>query len=356
MKTWELVFAALVVVLNLHLHVHGVPQVPCYFIFGDSLADNGNNNLLQTKAKANYPPYGIDFPNGPTGRFTNGLTMFDMIAQLLGFDKPIPPFATANDSDILQGVNYASGSAGIRQETGNHLGNCISLGGQLKNHWVTVSRIIKKLGNNYSATQYLNKCLYSVGIGNNDYINNYFMPKNYNTSHQYTPEQYARVLIRQYSRQIETLYHNGARKFALFGAGVVGCTPNSISLYDTKGKACVEEINNAVALFNQQLRSLVDNLNRNLGGAKAIYVNSYLMGSGDPSVLGFKVANVGCCPVDQYGQCASSKTPCQNRTEYVFWDAFHPTEASNRVTANRSYKAVLPNDTYPIDISHLVQL
>ena len=82
-------------------------------------------------------------------------------------------------------------------------GNCISLGGQLKNHWVTVSRIIKKLGNNYSATQYLNKCLYSVGIGNNDYINNYFMPKNYNTSHQYTPEQYARVLIRQYSRQIE---------------------------------------------------------------------------------------------------------------------------------------------------------
>ncbi|KAK7848527.1 gdsl esterase/lipase [Quercus suber] len=117
MKTWELVFAALVVVLNLQLHVHGVPQVPCYFIFGDSLADNGNNNLPQTKAKVNYPPYGIDFPNGPTGRFTNGLTMFDMI----GFDKLIPSFATANDSDILQGVNYASGAAGIRLEIGKHL-------------------------------------------------------------------------------------------------------------------------------------------------------------------------------------------------------------------------------------------
>jgi phospholipase/lecithinase/hemolysin len=356
MKTWELVFAALVVVLNLQSHVHGVPQVPCYFIFGDSLADNGNNNLLQTKAKANYPPYGIDFPNGPTGRFTNGLTTFDMIAQLLGFDKLIPPFATTNDSDILQGVNYASGAAGIRQETGNHMGDCISLGGQLKNHWVTVSRIIKKLGNKYTAMKYLNKCLYSVGMGNNDYINNYFMPKNYNTSHQYTPAQYARVLIRQYSRQIETLYHDGARKFALFGAGVVGCTPNSIFLYGTKGKPCVEEINTAVTLFNQQLISLVDNLNRNLTGAKAIYVNSYQMGSGDPSVLGFKVTDVGCCPVDQDGQCTPSKTPCQNRTEYVFWDAFHPTEAANRVSASRSYKAYLPNDTYPIDISHLVQL
>ena len=46
---------------------------------------------------------------------------FLSIAQLLGFDKLIPPFATANDSDLLQGVNYASGAAGIRHETGNHL-------------------------------------------------------------------------------------------------------------------------------------------------------------------------------------------------------------------------------------------
>lgn len=96
MKTWELVFAALVVVLNLRLHVHGAPQAPCYFIFGDSLADNGNNNLLQTKAKVNYLPYGIDFPTGPTGRFTNGLTMFDMIglslSLSLGVRLHVQPF------------------------------------------------------------------------------------------------------------------------------------------------------------------------------------------------------------------------------------------------------------------------
>ena len=55
------------------------PQVPCYFIFGDSLVDNGNNNDLVTMAKANYPPYGIDFPQGVTGRFTNGRTIADII-------------------------------------------------------------------------------------------------------------------------------------------------------------------------------------------------------------------------------------------------------------------------------------
>lgn len=63
--------------------VRGEPEVPCYFIFGDSLADPGNNNNLPTLAKSNYPPYGVDFPNGPTGRFTNNRTIPDVIGLLL---------------------------------------------------------------------------------------------------------------------------------------------------------------------------------------------------------------------------------------------------------------------------------
>jgi len=58
------------------------PQVPCYFIFGDSLVDNGNNNYIVSLARANYPPYGIDFAGGPSGRFTNGLTTVDVIGKL----------------------------------------------------------------------------------------------------------------------------------------------------------------------------------------------------------------------------------------------------------------------------------
>ncbi|KAI9178016.1 hypothetical protein LWI28_021740 [Acer negundo] len=42
-------------------------------------------------------------------------------AELLGFDNYIPPFASASGQDILKGVNYASGSSGIRDETGQHL-------------------------------------------------------------------------------------------------------------------------------------------------------------------------------------------------------------------------------------------
>lgn len=57
------------------------PQVPCYFIFGDSLVDNGNNNQLSSLARANYLPYGVDFPGGPTGRFSNGKTTVDVIGK-----------------------------------------------------------------------------------------------------------------------------------------------------------------------------------------------------------------------------------------------------------------------------------
>ncbi|CAK7337536.1 unnamed protein product [Dovyalis caffra] len=58
-----------------------IPKVPCYFVFGDSLFDNGNNNNLNTPAKVNYLPYGIDFVNGATGRCSNGLNIADVIGS-----------------------------------------------------------------------------------------------------------------------------------------------------------------------------------------------------------------------------------------------------------------------------------
>lgn len=52
-----------------------------FFVFGDSLVDNGNNNYLATTARADSPPYGIDYPtHRPTGRFSNGLNIPDLIS------------------------------------------------------------------------------------------------------------------------------------------------------------------------------------------------------------------------------------------------------------------------------------
>ncbi|CAI0433696.1 unnamed protein product [Linum tenue] len=52
-----------------------------FFVFGDSLVDNGNNNFLATTARADAPPYGIDYPtHRATGRFSNGLNIPDLIS------------------------------------------------------------------------------------------------------------------------------------------------------------------------------------------------------------------------------------------------------------------------------------
>ena len=57
-----------------------------FFIFGDSLVDAGNNDYLVTLSKANAPPYGVDFSfsgGKPTGRFTNGRTIADVMGNAI---------------------------------------------------------------------------------------------------------------------------------------------------------------------------------------------------------------------------------------------------------------------------------
>ncbi|XP_062095159.1 GDSL esterase/lipase At1g29660-like isoform X1 [Humulus lupulus] len=356
----QMIKFVMMILLLLHgvVHINGVngdhPQVPCFFIFGDSLSDNGNNNQLQTMSKANYKPYGIDFPAGtPTGRFTNGQTSVDILGQLLGFDDFIPPFANTTGYDILKGVNYASGSGGILRESGKHLGECISLHKQLNNHKSTISKIKNRVD---LAQNHLKMCLYYVSIGNNDYLQNYLIPKFYNTSLLYTPQQYAGLLIKQYEEQILRLINYGARKVAMIGIRSLGCCPFVISSFGTNGSKCVEKVNQQVQLFNQNLKSLVHKLNTKFSDAKFIYVNTFQTQFGDLSSSGLSNLNESCCPTTNIGLCIPSSTPCENRTSHMFWDNVHPTEALNQITANRSYISHLASDNYPIDIKQLAQL
>ncbi|KAK9150743.1 hypothetical protein Syun_009052 [Stephania yunnanensis] len=346
----------LCVVLLIWLVVSGgaQPQVPCYFIFGDSLIDNGNNNgIIVTLARANYLPYGIDFPGGPTGRFSNGVTTVDVIEV---------KFEVKKKQNLLGGVNFASAAAGIRDETGQQLGGRITFNGQIRNYQNAFAQIVSILGNETTATDYLSRCIFTVGMGSNDYLNNYFMPLFYSSSVLYTPVQFADILIQQYSQQLRTLYDYGARKVALIGLGQIGCSPNSISTFSPNSSQCVERINSANRLFNDRLRSFVENINNNLPGAKFTYLNAYDVGSDilrNPSSYGITVTNRGCCGLGRNnGQitCLPLQIPCKNRDQYFFWDAFHPGAAANKIIGRRYYSAQSPTDAYPIDIRGLAQL
>ncbi|MFS7961989.1 putative triacylglycerol lipase [Helianthus anomalus] len=91
-----------------------------FFVFGDSLVDNGNNNYLATTARADNVPYGVDYPTRrPTGRFSNGYNIPDLISQAIGAEATLPylsPMLTGQK--LLVGANFASAGVGILNDTG----------------------------------------------------------------------------------------------------------------------------------------------------------------------------------------------------------------------------------------------
>ncbi|GMI79514.1 hypothetical protein like AT1G29670 [Hibiscus trionum] len=205
---------------------------------------------------------------------------------------------------------------------------------------------------NDSATDLLlRKCIYSVQIGSNDYINNYFKPEFYETGRSFTPSEYATLLVQQLSLQLKTLYNYGARKFAVYGIGQIGCTPYAISVFGSNGSECVAKLNEGATLFNDRLKPLIHRLNNNLPGAKFIYLNP----SGSPTDTATFVMNSSCCTTGGGGGelCVRNSKPCSSPWRYVFWDAVHPTEALNKILAESAYRSKSPLEASPLNIQQL---
>ncbi|GMN25835.1 hypothetical protein TIFTF001_001086 [Ficus carica] len=96
-------------------------EARAFFVFGDSLVDNGNNNYLATTARADAPPYGIDYAptHRPTGRFSNGYNIPDFISQAIGSESTLPYLSPElTGQRLLNGANFASAGIGILNDTG----------------------------------------------------------------------------------------------------------------------------------------------------------------------------------------------------------------------------------------------
>ncbi|CAI0556072.1 unnamed protein product [Linum tenue] len=324
-------------------------RVPAMFIFGDSLVEVGNNNYLSSIAKSNYFPYGIDFNRGPTGRFCNGKTFVDILAELLGLPYP-PAFADPNTAGarLLGGVNYASAAAGILDETGQHYGQRYSLRQQVANFETTVYQLRTTVGmGGGNLSDFLGKSMAVLVFGSNDYINNYLMPAIYSSSFNYSPPQFANLLLNNYARQLVALYGLGLRKFLLAGIGPLGCIPNQRASGQSPPDRCVDYVNQMLGTFNEGLHSLVDQLNRQPGAMYA-FGNTY-------AAVGFNVVDRGCCGIGRnQGQitCLPFAIPCTNRNVFVFWDAFHPTQSVNNILARRAFSGP-PRDCYPINVQQM---
>ncbi|KAF9607191.1 hypothetical protein IFM89_033398 [Coptis chinensis] len=203
------------------------------------------------------------------GRFTNGKTFVDFIAESLGLPSP-PPYMGLSTKDKIKmktGVNYASGSAGILTESGIAL----------------------------------------------------------------------------------KLYTLGARKFLVFNIGKIGCVPTIVNSVTPKlSTPCVDDVNDMVLLYNNNLPNILRELESALIGSTFVHGDAY-----NTKQVSSESGQNPCCAVGVDGLCLPGQTPCQDRNAHQYWDGFHPTEVVNHQLASDCFNGSF--SCVPINVLQLLQ-
>ncbi|XP_065046073.1 GDSL esterase/lipase At1g74460-like isoform X1 [Musa acuminata AAA Group] len=310
------------------------------FIFGDSLSDVGNNNYLtKSLARAALPWYGIDLGKGlPNGRFTNGRTVADIVGDKLGLPRPPAFLDPSLDEDTIlnSGVNYASGGGGILNETSSLFVQRFSLYKQIELFQGTQELIRRKIGR-AAADDFFAQSRYVVAMGSNDFINNYLLPV-YSDSWSYNGETFIDYLMSTLEGQLKLLHSLGARQLTFFGLGPMGCIPLQRILTSSGG--CQESTNKLALGFNKAATELLGNLSNTLPNATFRFGDAYdsfqdLIDR--PYMYGFNNSRAPCCSLGRIRPtltCTPLSTLCEDRSQYVFWDEYHPTDQANELIAN----------------------
>lgn len=328
------------------------------FVFGDSLVDTGNNNHIPSIARANFPPNGIDYPtHKATGRFCNGKIISDLLSDFMGTPPILPYLDPSNDDNsLLLGSNFASAGAGILNSTGRIFVALLTIEQQFqyfRDYQQKITAILGPAG----AQKLVSEALYSVTLGGNDYINNYLMPFS-KEKKQYTLPQFQDLLITEYKKELTELYNMGARKISISALGPLGCIPSQLSMKSKDG-TCVALLQEVASNFNAALKVMTEQLNSELSGVTFVYANSFDMVFGyiqNPSTYGFVSSNTACCGQGKYNGvlvCNPASTVCPDRSKYIFWDPFHPTERVNRMITERLLNGP-PSDISPVNVRQLL--
>ncbi|KAI3797584.1 hypothetical protein L1987_32843 [Smallanthus sonchifolius] len=312
-------------------------EARAFFVFGDSLVDNGNNDFLVTTARADSPPYGIDYPtHRPTGRFSNGLNIPDLISEHMGMESPLPYLnPLLKDDKLLNGANFASAGIGILNDTGVQFLNIIRIWKQIEYLEQYQARLADIIGPD-QARQVVNEGMVLISLGGNDFVNNYYLVPFSARSRQYSLPDYVRYVVSEYRNILSKMYDVGSRKVLVMGTSPMGCVPADLAQHSRAGE-CSMELQRASNLFNPQLNDMLKSLNDEKGDQVFVAANTMKMHMdfiSDPQAYGFITSKVACCgqgPYNGLGLCTPMSNLCPNRDIYAFWDPFHPSERANRI-------------------------
>ncbi|XP_047079928.1 GDSL esterase/lipase At5g55050-like [Lolium rigidum] len=309
--------------------------VPAVYVFGDSTVDVGNNQYLPGNVLYPLPlPYGMDLPQElrPTGRASNGYNVADAISRLMGFNMSPPAYLSLppemNDQILsgFGGVNYGSGDSGILNKTG--LNKSMPLAQQVGFFAATKSKMIEHAGDQGTVDEIerrVSESLFFISSGGNDMFEFLKSPV----------LLFYIQLATNYRKHLNTLYDHGARRFGIVNVPPIGCVPALRNRSDTG--ACMEFANNLSRNFNDNWLSVVMKnfaADPERPGITYSVGNSYNMitnFTADPEAAGFSEVASACCGDGRLGVnpwCHPGGAVCNNRTDHLYWDLAHSTDAA----------------------------
>ncbi|KAE8057282.1 hypothetical protein FH972_013986 [Carpinus fangiana] len=336
------VFCTIEAVINIPVN----ETIPAVLMFGDSIVDTGNNNNIKSIVKCNFPPYGREFKGGiSTGRFSNGKVPSDFLVEELGIKEFLPAYRdpTLQPKDLLTGVSFASGGTGYDPLT-SELVSVIPLSEQIQDFKKYIGKLKGMVGE--ERTNFiLAKCLTFLVASSNDIANTYFLT-GIRRLHYDVPS-YTDFLVKAASSFAKELYGLGVRRIGIFSAPPLGCLPALKTVNGDSEKGCVDDPNEAAKLFNAKLSAELDDLNNNLPHAKVVYIDVYdplLDIIQNPKKHGLEIVNKGCCGTGtiEVSVLCNQLDPhtCADDSKYVFFDSYHPTEATYKILVNQLKKYV----------------
>ncbi|KAG7596115.1 GDSL lipase/esterase [Arabidopsis suecica] len=310
-----------------------VSMFPAILGFGDSTIDTGNNNYIKTYIRANFPPYGCNFPgHNATGRFSNGKLIPDFIASLMGIKDTVPPFLDPHlsDSDIITGVCFASAGSGYDNLT-DRATSTLSVDKQADMLRSYVERLSQIVGDEKAAS-IVSEALVIVSSGTNDFnLNLYDTPSR---RQKLGVDGYQSFILSNVHNFVQELYDIGCRKIMVLGLPPVGCLPIQMTMAMQKQneRRCIDKQNSDSQEFNQKLKNSLTEMQSNLTGSVIFYGDIYgalFDMATNPQRYGLKETTRGCCgtgEIELAYLCNALTRICPNPNQYLFWDDIHPSQ------------------------------
>ncbi|KAF9674535.1 hypothetical protein SADUNF_Sadunf10G0137200 [Salix dunnii] len=325
-------------------------KFPAILVFGDSTVDTGNNNYIDTVVRANFLPYGQDYPDGPTGRFSNGKLVPDLLASVLKIKEAVPAFLDPklSDQEIITGVCFASAGSGFDNQT-NAATKIIPVLKQIDLFRKYIARLQGIVGEE-KAKQIISGSLVIISAGTNDVA----IIKEEDSEYQYflldrtqtfvkasTAVSLHFLQISNLSMNLQELYDLGCRTMIISGLPPVGCLPiqMAIARRNSSELRCLDDQNSYAQSFNRKLVKMLPQIQQMLSGSKIVYLDMYktlIEMIDQPQKYGFVETKRGCCGtgVIELGfLCNRLTKTCEEASEYLFWDAIHPSLAAYQYIA-----------------------